>query len=195
VPRAAVWSVRPTVQPQSGSSSVLDATTVKRTRHFVKRHYENDLVTLPDGTKKPIQFPRPKASSIGYDLDGVLPGFLDRLEQALMPEGRAPELRLARYQPENFPAGRRVSVYDGAIVGLIRSGLLKGFESSVHAFANTTEKMVGEHDLFLEALGGGRVIRKEVMRELSAADDDDEVQELLEAAGNTEPARRTTSSC
>jgi hypothetical protein len=112
---------------------IIDATTVKRTRHFIKQHYENDLITLPGGSPLPIRFPRPKASSISYDLDTVLPGFLDRLEKALMPAGAHPELTLARYQPENYPAGHDPVDTDHAIVGLIRSGLLKRFESSVAA--------------------------------------------------------------
>jgi hypothetical protein len=54
---------------------------------------------------------------------------------------------MARYQPENYPAGEPRGEADSALVGLIRSGLLKRFESSVHAFAETTGKMVQEHDL------------------------------------------------
>jgi hypothetical protein len=166
---------------------VIDATTVKRTRHFVKKYYENDLITMPDGRRLPIHFPKPKASSISYRLDAVLPDFLDRLEQALMPPGGEPALTLARYHSERYRKGEEAGG-NPAVVGLLRSGLLKRFESSVHAFAQTTAKMVREHDLFLEGLGQGKVIRKDVLRELAASDDDDEVQELLDEAGSTEPA-------
>ena len=72
---------------------------------------------------------RARASSISYDLDSVLPGFLDRLEQALDPPDGPPQLTLARYQPENYAAGQPPAGADRAIVGLIRSGLLKRFES------------------------------------------------------------------
>ncbi len=167
---------------------IIDATTVKRTRSFIKRHYENDLIRLPDGRRVPIQFPKPLASTITYDLDGVLPGFLSEIEQALMPPSGHPDLTLARYQPETYPAGQPPLGTDLAIVGLIRSGLLKRFESSVHAFARTTGKMVREHDLFLRGLDQGLVIRKELMHELSAANDDDEIEELLAASEHTEPA-------
>ena len=43
--------------------------------------------------------------------------------------------------------------------------------------------MVKEHDIFLGGLDKKLVIKKEVMRELSAADDDDEIEELLAEAG------------
>ena len=64
---------------------VIDATTVKRTRQFIKKYYGTEDITLADGRRVPIQFPKPVPSSITYDLDKVLPGFLDRLEKALMP--------------------------------------------------------------------------------------------------------------
>ena len=119
---------------------IIDATTVKRTRQFIKKHYSNDLITLPDGRRLPIHFPKPIASSISYDLEEILPGFMTELENALDPPVGLPQLTLARYQPELYPAGQTRGTTDLAIVGLIRSGLLKRFESSVHAFAKTTGK-------------------------------------------------------
>ena len=167
---------------------VIDATTVKRTRQFVKKHYTKDLITLPDGRTVPLVFPKPVPSSIDYNLDAVLPGFFARLEQALMPADSPPELTLARYQPDNFAAGSNASGQDLPIVGLVRSGLLKRFESSSHAFALTTAKMVKEHDLFLQGLVQGVVIKKEVMHELAASEDDDDIEDLLASVGNTAPA-------
>ncbi|MFN0012894.1 MAG: C-terminal helicase domain-containing protein [Phycisphaerales bacterium] len=119
----------------------------------------------------------------------MLPGFLDEVEAALSPSTGHPELTLARYQPENYPAGQPQIDTDLAIVGLIRSGLLKRFESSCYAFARTLEKMVKEHDLFVKALESGYVVRKDLLHELSAASDDDEIAELLEEGEEeTEPA-------
>jgi hypothetical protein len=167
----------------------IDATTVKRTRRFIKRHYENDLIKLPDGRRVPIKFPRPRASTISYSLNEALPGFFDELEQALDPPQGQPLLKMARYMPENYLEGGDC---DGepALVGLFRSGLLKRFESSAYAFAKTTTKMVHEHDLFLKELDRGVVIRKELFRELSAAEDEDEIEELLAADWLKEPIER-----
>ena len=167
---------------------IIDATTVKRTRRFIKKHYENDLIPGPDGVPIPIRFPKPVASTINYDLEAVLPGFLDEIELALMPPTGSPQLSLARYQPDNYLAGQPAVGADQAIVGLLRSCLLKRFESSVHAFARTTAKMVREHDLFLRGLADGKVIKKELMRELSAADDADEIEELLAVSEHIEDA-------
>ena len=78
---------------------ILDATTVKRTRHFVKKYYGDNHIKLPDGTEALIQFPKPTPSSINYSLDQVLPGFLGRLEAALMPAQGRPLLTMARRPP------------------------------------------------------------------------------------------------
>lgn len=170
---------------------IIDATTVKRTRQFVEKHYANDPLTLPDGTPVPIRFPTPVPSSINYTLDDVLPRFIDEIEEALAPEHGAPLLKMSRYQPGRYRIGavdEEEERQHRALVGLLRSGLLKRFESSIHAFAKTTEKMAREHDLFLEGLDRGVVIHKELFHELGGADDEDLFEELLEKEGNTEPA-------
>jgi len=166
---------------------IIDATTVKRTRRFIKKHYQNDLIRGHDGRMVPIQFPTPIASSIGYDLDEVLPGFFARLEEVLAPPHGSPLLVMARYQPERFPAGGSQAQQDTALVGLLRSALLKRFESSAYAFGRTVSRMAREHDAFLVALGLGRVVRKEFLRELSAAGDDD-IEELILDSDETEDA-------
>ncbi len=167
---------------------VIDATTVKRTRRFVKKHYANDMIRGPDGRLVPIRFPKPVASSIAYDLDEILPGFFARLEEILMPEQGRPLLTMARYQPERYPAGGGGGGEDTVLVGLLRSALLKRFESSTHAFRRTAARMVGQHEAFLQALGRGKVVRKEFFREISAAGDEGEIDEVLEASENVEDA-------
>jgi len=166
---------------------IIDATTVKRTRRFVMRHYQGDMIGGPDGLV-PIRFPRPVASTIPYDLDEVLPGFFARLEEVLMPPVGPPLLSLARYQPERYPLGGGQPNTDTALVGLLRSGLLKRFESSVYGFRRTLGRMVAQHEVFLEALAGGKVVRKEFFREFSSAGDEGEIEEILEASENVEDA-------
>jgi len=167
---------------------IIDATTVKRTRRFIQKHYASDMIRGPDGRMAPIRFPKPVASSIGYDLDALLPGFFARLEEILMPEDGHPLLGMARYQPERYPAGRSDTGEDTALVGLLRSALLKRFESSAEAFRRTVGRMIREHEAFLEALGLGRVVRKEFFRELSAAEDEGDIEEILEASEHAEDA-------
>ena len=151
---------------------VIDATTVKRTRQFVKKHYAGDTISGPDGHPVPIVFPKPVAITVRYNLDQLRPGFFDRLEEALDPDS-ADSLTFARYRPAAFllrPEDDETAQADAA-AGLLRSGLLKRFESSAQAFGKTTEKMAREHEQFLKALGKGYVVTTAFMRELSADDD------------------------
>ena len=115
---------------------IIDATTVKRTRQFVKKHYAGDSIPGPDGRLQPIVFPKPKAISLRYELEDRLPGFFDRLEDALDSE-RGNALQFARYTPDLYRRDyldTEENIYTGAMIGLLRSGLLKRFESSAFAF-------------------------------------------------------------
>ena len=152
---------------------IIDATTVKRTRQFVKKHYAGDTIEGSGGLPVPIVFPEPQALSVRYNLDDLLPGFFDHLEKALDPDS-ADRIHFARYEPDAFLIGNADAeerARSQAIVGLLRSGLLKRFESSAYAFRRTAEKMIGDHDTFLMALDEGFVVTTAFMKELSADDD------------------------
>ncbi|MBI3267781.1 MAG: hypothetical protein HYZ53_02070 [Planctomycetes bacterium] len=101
-----------------------------------------------------------------------------------MPAAGSPLLTMARYQPDAYASGACGAAGDTALVGLLRTILLKRFESSVRAFTKTVEKMVAEHDLFLRGLQEGVIVGKDLMHELSAADDDEVLDELLAASPN-----------
>lgn len=168
---------------------VIDATTVKRTREFVRKHYANDIIRGPDGIARPIVFPQPRAISVRYDLDESLPGFFDRLEAALDPDG-GEAVEFARYTPEAYLQGggdEEEVARARATVGLLRSGLLKRFESSTFAFRRTTEKMVREHEIFLDALNRGHVATTAFMQELSG-DDEAVFDTLLTTSSNLRDA-------
>lgn len=167
---------------------IIDATTVKRTRNFVKKHYEHDSIRGPDGKLMPIRFPKPIASTLEYNFDEVLPGFFDRFEEELAPAAGPPRLTLARYQSELYLGGLEPDGEDTALVGLVRSGLLKRFESSAHAFRMTCERMVAQHETFLEALDAGHVLSTELLHEWSAADDESSFDEFLAANDGAQDA-------
>jgi superfamily II DNA or RNA helicase len=154
---------------------VLDAIAVRRTRSFVKKYYPGDLVEI-DGVRQPITFPTPRVLRVDYDLDGVLPGFFDRLAHAL-DGGLASDptvLTFARYAPSRYRLDGSVEGYQVQLAGLIGSGLLKRFESSAYAFARTCRKMAASHDAFLALLDVGKVAVGEVLADWVATDSDDE---------------------
>lgn len=167
---------------------ILDATTVRRTRHFVRRYYPNDKVKDHRGRETLIQFPDPHVAAITYSLDEVLPGFFDEFKEALAPEQGDPKLTLARYAPHSYLPGALPDPREMALVGLLRSGLLKRFESSAHAFALTTEKMAGAHNTFLEALDKGVILTAEGIEEWQQVDSDEAVEKLMAITGSTSAA-------
>ena len=160
---------------------VIDATTVKRTRQFVKKHYARDTIPGPDGRPQTIVFPKPEAISLRYELEDRLPGFFDRLEDALDSDGDN-ALTFARYTPAAYLQNvgeDEEDAHASAMLGLLRSGLLKRFESSAFAFYKTVDKMAREHDVFLKALDSGYVVTTAFMKEVSA-DDETVFEDLLE---------------
>ena len=64
---------------------IVDATTVKRTRQFIKKHYPNDQVKI-NGEMQTIVFPEPKAISVRYNLDALMRGLFDLIETYFDPE-------------------------------------------------------------------------------------------------------------
>jgi hypothetical protein len=164
---------------------ILDAVAVRRTRSFVKAYYPNDTVIIGD-QEVHITFPTPRVEKVTYDLDVVLPGFFDRFAHALdspvAASGDPSVLTLARYAPSRYRTDGDVQAYEVQLAGLLRSGLLKRFESSAYAFAQTCRKMARSHDAFLSLLAGGKVATGSALSDWIAtdADDDDEVDIFIE---------------
>ena len=177
---------------------VIDETTVRRTRSHVMRHYPGDHFKDGDGNEIAIRFPEPKVRSATYDLSSILPSYFERFAHLLDPEN--PEgLKLARYQPGLYlpegPDGNEITM-----AGLIRSGLLKRFESSVHAFRTTLGRMILGHEEFLRALEHGYIPTSRDLEVLRDTDTDEAWEEVFEdhdierAPANTERLKAAVES-
>lgn len=159
---------------------IIDATTVKRTRKFIKSFYSDQLIQTEAGEKR-IIFPTPVPSTIKYDLDEEMPAIYGLVEKYLDCEN--PDcLSMAIYKTDYY----RNDVAEGArrrldaMAGLIMSGLLKRFESSEAAFRKSLQRKMAQHEKFLEKLEQGYVIGKvyfDSSLEFSAEDDDYEFDE------------------
>lgn len=107
-------------------------------------------------------FPEPQVRRVDYDLTPALDTFFDTFAHALgadrgpdepdpfyageVPDGGLttldPErLTLAGYMPSRYRLDKEFKPYEVQVAGLLRSGLLKRFESSGYAFGSTCEKM------------------------------------------------------
>ena len=167
---------------------IIDATTVKRTRHFIQKHYKNDTIKLPNGQPEKISFPKPKVITVRYSLDQMIP--FESMEKALDPES-PDKILFSRYTPDRYlktPAKEKSQWRAEGIAGLLRSNLLKRFESSLFAFSNTVGRMAKQHELFLEALNQGQVISSKFLQELSG-DDETALKELLQESPHTQSAK------
>lgn len=166
---------------------IIDDVAVRRTRRFIKKYYPN--ATIPDGKggRSAITFPTPEVKRVDYDLEASLPGLLDRLAAALDDPApgtggqKSDVLTLARYTPSAYLNSGGSDVHEMQLAGLLRSGLLKRFESSAKAFSRTCHKMADSHDAFLELLDEGYVATGELLKNWIAtdSDEDDEVAEFL----------------
>ena len=178
---------------------ILDEVAVRRTRNFIKNQYPGDTVDLyGDGNPQTIKFPQPVVQRSEYNLNGVLPGLFDELEQALDASirdtgtFRVPDeqvgtaLSLARYIPSSYLKNPRLKSEEAQISGLLLSGLLKRFESSATAFSKTCARMATAHGAFLQALDKGLVLTGDDLIELvnTDTDDIDEYMDQLEQSGD-----------
>ena len=136
----------------SGDSSsamfkLIDATSVRRTRRFVQTHYPNALLN-----GKPIQFPEARLKTKLYELDEAYPGLFAKVRDDI------DDLTLARYQPDNYRLDDEVDRRAQTLAGLLRTGLLKRFESSVYSFRLTLDTMIAACKWFVAELDAGRVL-------------------------------------
>jgi len=92
-------------------------------------------------------------------------------------------LTMARYCPSAYREDQEIDESQVALVGLVRSGLLKRFESSVHAFALTAERIVDSHNAFLAALEKGYLLTPKALEEWANVDSDEEWEQLLQKTG------------
>lgn len=142
---------------------VADAVSVRRDRAFIARSYPG--ATFPDGT--PVRFPKPKLVTERYDLDAAHPGLLRTVVDAI------DSLSMARYRPSAYlRAGEETSV-EAQLGGLLRSGILKRFESCWRACLQTVESMLAAHDAFLAAWEQGHVLTGETLRAAAAEEVDE----------------------
>lgn len=188
---------------------VMDKVAVRRTREFIKENYQGERITMADGESREIRFPKPRVRRVDYSLEDVLPGFFADLACALGASSDSSEavildepgevLTFARYVPSRFlrrpVVQARLDVeclgvndwqgeqYERQNAGLLRSMLLKRFESSGYAFQRTIDTMIQSHETFLAALGEGWVITGDALRQWMATDSD-EMEEFIARLDN-----------
>lgn len=118
---------------------LLDAIAVRRPRSLIRKQFPNATLEGPNGPI-PIVFPTARLQRAGYDLNALQPGLFARVADAI--ENR---LTLARYRVPAYALDRSKFSVEATrqetISGLLRSQLLKRFESSIDAFRVSARKI------------------------------------------------------
>lgn len=160
-----------------------DAVSVRRDRAFIVREYPGEV--FPDGT--PVRFPAPRLSTVRYDLDAAHPGLVDTIAAEI------DALTMARYRPSAWELDADELAVEAQLGGLLKSQILKRFESCWHACLVTVRRMLAAHEAFLAAWEQGYVPSGDSLRK-AARDQLDDVgiagwmEEELSADPATRPA-------
>jgi len=165
---------------------VLDETTVRRTRRFIKNHYENAMMPTEDGGQVRITFPDPEPRRVDYEFsENFGDAYFRDVEKGLAAgEREDPDLELARYRPSRY-LEEEEDESEESLVGLLRTGLLKRFESSSYAFANTLDRMIEQNRAALQLMDEGYVPEPEAIGEWVETDSDEGIEEALSEAEGT----------
>lgn len=169
---------------------VLDSTTVRRTRHFVKEHYPGETIIGPEGKEIRIRFPQPHPIRIDYEMGDDFEEFFHDFKEALAPDEGNPSLTLARYWPSRYllqpeePDASQLT-----LTGLLRIMLLKRFESSARSFKKTVSRMIRHNEAVLTALDLGYVPLPAAIEEWTATDSDEVYEEILEELGSDDASK------
>jgi superfamily II DNA or RNA helicase len=145
--------------------AVLDAISVRRTRRFIKQHFANEEI---NGQR--IVFPKVEAHAEKYDLDAVQPGLFEGVADAIENRLTMARYRVLAYALEPDPDTARQEF----LSGLLRSQMLKRFESSAYAFQRTLDGMIAKHELALSAIEVDRLVPLKAVS-YEALEDDDEL--------------------
>lgn len=177
---------------------VLDQTTVRRTRRFIKSHYQDATMPDGDGGEVRINFPDPKPQRVDYTFTETFGDdyFLDVADGLAAGDRDEAELTLARYRPSYYLEGEE-DASELSLVGLLRTGLLKRFESSSYAFKNTLDGMISQNRVALQLMEEGYFPETNAIEEWVETDSDEGMEELLDetsdgnislAAADADPA-------
>ncbi|WP_234554321.1 helicase-related protein [Thermus caliditerrae] len=157
--------------------NLLEEVMIRRTRQFIKREFPEAVI---NGER--IRFPERRLHTVRYSLEALAPGLYEQI--ALLFE----KLELAAYNPERFlksptPEEEEKVLRNEALISLMKTILLKRFESSAEAFRRSLDRYIGFHERFIEELMRGRLLSAGDYRrllDLEGEDSDEEVQAFLQ---------------
>ena len=163
---------------------LVDALTVRRDRTFVEKEYPEEMLS----GKVPVRFPKPDLHERRYDLDMAYPGIVQDMATSI------DSLTMARYRPSSYLLDEQEeSGSEATLAGLIKSQMLKRFESSWHAALKTARRMLAANAAMVHALAEmDAVPSSKIIKDLAgdgdAWFDSDTIDQVLEDSDDWIPA-------
>lgn len=124
-----------------------DMVSVRRDRRLIRERWPE--ARFPDG--KPVRFPNPHLTTERYDLDAAHPNLVRDITRLIE------RMTMARYRPSYYRIGEDEAPNEVNLGGLIKTAVLKRFESCWEACLNTVTTMMEVHQVFLDAWEQGVV--------------------------------------
>ncbi len=153
--------------PESLNPDVLfplaDMVSVRRDRRFIESRYPD--ATFPDGTR--VSFPTPRLTTARYDLDDAYPDLVKEITSWIG------LLKMARYRPSRYRSDKSEEAREASISQLLKSAILKRFESCWRACLLTIDRILAAHHAFLEAWERGVVLGPEALMEAAKGELDE----------------------
>lgn len=160
--------------------NLLEEVMIRRTRQFVKQEFPNAVINGDS-----VRFPERKLHTERYDLEALSPGIYEQIGEFFG------NVAFAVYNTESYlskpsPVQDLERQRNEALIALIKSLLLKRFESSVEAFRISLQRQIAFHERFIEVLMQGRLLSSKECRQLLVMGDEDEIGALLQTLPTVE---------
>ncbi len=153
--------------------NLLEEIVIRRTRHYIKEHYMNATIN-----GKPIHFPVRKLQTIHYNLESTYNQIYDYIVECMK------DISFTVYNVEQYKISKpdKLKAARGnALIGLMKTLVLKRFESSVEAFRITVQRQLHFYQEFLKFLDNGLILDSSSHRKILKYiefDDDDRIDEV-----------------
>ncbi|MFN3347164.1 MAG: SNF2-related protein, partial [Candidatus Bipolaricaulaceae bacterium] len=155
--------------------NLLEEIMIRRTRQFIKREFPDAVI---NGER--VHFPKRELHTVHYNMEALVPALYQEVAKLF------DRLALAVYNPGAFLKEISNEVKqelqrNEALMGLIKTGLLKRFESSVEAFRLSLGNHIVFHERFLDELMHGRLLSKGDYQRLQDLEDEGEVIDVRQS--------------
>jgi superfamily II DNA or RNA helicase len=129
---------------------LLEEVAVRRSRYDIRRRQEaGEVITLPGHGE--IRFPQRELEAVRYDLTGTYGGFYAEVAAAVEALSLV-AYNVEQYRREKDRVSEMVEVRNQALIGIMKTMLLKRLESSLAAFETSVRRAAAFQQRFFDVL-------------------------------------------